>query len=517
MVGARSRCFAALLTRPHQGNLVPGGESFVNAGFRTPAATPPRRLKLKPLKLALAAVLTFASLGAGANATVLPSTFDMDLLSRDVSPRAIVGFRHDVDRSTIRRLASAGVTKAAVLPTIDAVIVLGSIEAYKRIATWSDVQYVDADGRIRLDNYGAKKDTKVSAVRTGARPLKRGYTGKGVTVAVIDSGIDSNHPDLAGRVAKHVNFEPAWFMDAINDGEYTDQFAEATGNPIDSLGHGTHVAGIVGGTGTGGQGEDFSGVAPEATLVNLKIVDVWHGLAYDLGFETNALLAYEWMMKHRNDAAFPGGIRVATNSWATIEADDEFEPTVLMVQAAYRKGVVSVFSAGNAGPNANTVGRGPNRAKVVITVAAVCKTSGYEDTTACAAGQIANFSSRGPQVDIAAPGVGIFSTGARPSALFPISLTVPPPGQSDPAATANNAALYVSFSGTSMSAPHVAGIIALMLEANRRLTPAQVESILVKTARDRGKKGKDLEYGYGLADAHAAVVGSLAAAKSARR
>lgn len=473
---------------------------------------------MKLTKLALAALLVLASLGAGAHAGSTASTFDRDLLSSNVSPRAIVGFHHDVDRSTVRRLAAAGITNAAVLESIDAVIVLGPIDAYRKIAAWTDVQYVDADGRIRLDNYGAKKDTGVSAVRAGARPLKRPYTGKGVTVAVVDTGIDGTHPDFAGRIAKNVNFEPAWFMDAIQDGQYTDQFAEATGSPVDTVGHGTHVAGIVGGSGAGGMGGvDFSGAAPDVTFVNLKIADVFQGVVYDIGFETNALLAYEWLMKHRNDPAFPGGIRIATNSWSTIEADDEFEPMVLMVQAAYRKGVVSVFAAGNSGPGPNTVGQGPNRAKEVITVAAVCKTEGYSSTSTCAAGKIAGFSSRGPQVDIAAPGVGIFSAGARPSALFPASLTVPPPGNSDPASTANNASLYVSFSGTSMATPHVAGIIALMLQANPKLTPAQVESILVKTARDRGSKGKDVEYGHGLANAHAAVLASIAAAKPARR
>lgn len=464
-------------------------------------------------RFAMPVLVLVAALGISAGAPALPQTFDTDLLSPNVSPRAIVGFRHDVDRGTIRRLARAGIVSAAVLESIDAVIVLGTTDAYRAIATWRDVQYVDADGRITLDNYGATKDTKATAVRAGARPLKRKYTGKGVTVAVVDSGIDSMHPDLAGRVARDVNFEPAWFMDAIQDGEYTDQFAETTGNAVDSIGHGTHVAGIVGGNGAGGESVDFRGVAPEVTFVNLKITDANQGIAYDMGFETNALLAYEWMLKHRKDPEFPGGIRLATNSWSTVEADDQFEPTVLMVQAAYRTGIVSVFSAGNAGPDADTVGHGPNRVKEAITVAAVCKTNGYTQTDTCAAGKIADFSSRGPQVDIAAPGVLIFSAMARPSVLIPLGVGAMPPPEDDPAASATNATMYLALSGTSMSAPHVAGIVALMIEANRKLTPAQVESILVKTAKDRGRKGKDHEYGYGLVDAHAAVVAATTPAK----
>lgn len=190
----------------------------------------------------------FAALpGAGANGTgTLPSKFDLDLLSDNSSGRAIVGFTHDVSSSTIKRLAGEGITKAVRLDTIDAVGVLGPVSAYKRIAGWEDVTFVDADSRLRMQNYAAKKDTEVDKVRKGVKPLNRKYTGKGVTVAVVDTG-PQPHPDLEDRVVANLNFEPAWFMDMINDGKYSDQLVEATGNPVDSYGHGTHVAGIVAG------------------------------------------------------------------------------------------------------------------------------------------------------------------------------------------------------------------------------------------------------------------------------
>ena len=91
----------------------------------------------------------------------------------------------------------------------------------------------------------------------------------------------------------------------------------SSGNPIDSYGHGTHVAGIVAGTGAAGSGEDFSGVAPDATLVDLKIADVHQGVdctvTCDLGWEINALAAYEYAIEHRADDAFSGGLRIVTN------------------------------------------------------------------------------------------------------------------------------------------------------------------------------------------------------------
>lgn len=427
----------------------------------------------------------------------LPAKLDPDVLSGP-SPRAIVGFVHDVTAPTIARLARAGIVSAVVFDHIDAVGVLGPASAYRAIARWSDVAYVDDDSPIRFTNYAAKKDTRVTDVRAGKRPLRHGYTGEGVTVAVVDTGIEDFHPDLEGRVVKHLNFEPAWIFDSIQDGVYSDRIAEATGNPLDSYGHGTHVAGIVAGTGAAGSGEDFSGVAPGATLVDFKIADIHQGVdctvTCDLGWEINALAAYEYAIEHRRDDAFPGGIRIITNSWSIFEADSEVEPITLMVEAAARKGLINVFAAGNDGPAEDTVAPGPNSLEQVITVAAACKS-----VDSCGAGEIASFSSRGPQVDIAAPGDNIYSAMAPVSALWPLGSHQPP---GDPA----NRAYYVGFSGTSMATPHVAGIVALMLEANPKLTYRQAEQILIETATDHGPKGFDEAWGYGMADAFAAVV-----------
>jgi serine protease AprX len=340
-----------------------------------------------------------------------------------------------------------------------------------------------------------------------------------VTVAVIDTGVDYTHPDLADRVVESVNFEPGWFFDMINDGLYSDRLAEATGSPIDTYGHGTFVAGVVAGTGGAGAGADFSGVAPGASLVNLKIADVHEGLVCDVpcdfGWEINALVAYEWMIENRNDPAFPGGIRVASNSWSIFEVDSEVEPITLIVKAAAERGIVNVFAAGNDGPDPNTVAPGPNSLEEVITVAAACKTAGYQETERCRRGQIASFSSRGPQVDVVAPGVSIYSAMAHVSVLGPISDHTPPPGPSDPAAFAGNAASYFGADGTSAAAPHVSGIVALLLEANPRLTPAEVEGILVATAVDRGNRGFDTSWGFGLVNAHRAV--AMAETRAAAR
>lgn len=456
----------------------------------------------KPMKMLLAAAVA-AALGAaplaGSHATSslsLPAKLDPEILADYVSGRAIVGFDHDVTRATMRRLARAGITHAVRLDTIDAVGVMGSLAAYKTVARWSDVRYVDADSPIKFDNYAAKKDSHVLEVRAG-KGVDSKYSGKGVTVAVIDTGVDSNHPDLTDRVVKAVNFEPAWFFDMINDGLYSDQVAEASGNPIDSYGHGTHVAGIVAGTGAAASGEaDMSGVAPGASIANFKIADTHQGVTCevpcDFGWEMNALVAYEYAIEHRNDKVYPGGIRIINNSWSTYEVDSEVEPISLIVQAAADKGIINVFAAGNDGPGKNTVAQGPNQLEDVITVAAACKS-----VDSCGEKQIASFSSRGPQVDIAAPGDNIYSTAAV-SVYTPLGSHAAPNGGTDNA-------YYVGLSGTSMATPHVSGIVALMLDANPNLKPAQVEKILIATAWDYGDRGFDTAFGFGQVDALKAV------------
>jgi serine protease AprX len=452
---------------------------------------------------ALGAAVTLLVLGMTSSAPAVAYSdvaaspkFDSEILALGASPRAIVGFSHDVTATTMRRLARAGITHAVRLDTIDAVGVLGAVTSYRTIASWDDVVYVDSDSPLQLLNYSAKKDTGVTKVRSGKPPVDRKYTGKGVVVAVIDTGIDSTHPDLDDRVIKHVNFEPSWFFDMINDGVYSDQLSETTGNPIDSYGHGTHVAGIVAGTGEAAEGADMSGVAPGAKLVNLKIADVHEGVdctvPCDFGWELNALVAYEYMIEHRNDEEFGRGIRIATNSWSIFEVDSEVEPITLIVQAAARKGLINLFAASNDGPDENSVAPGPNSLEEVITVAAACKSDG------CGLGTIANFSSRGPQVDVAAPGVAIYSTWARASAFGPIGDHTPPGAPA-------NAAFYVAFDGTSMATPHVAGIVALMLEANSDLTYRRIERILTSTATDYGTSGFDTAFGFGEVNALKAV------------
>ncbi len=252
-----------------------------------------------------------------------------------------------------------------------------------------------------------------------------GITGQGINVAIVDTGIDPNHPDFAGRIVQVKDFT----------GE---------GN-VDKHGHGTHVAGIV-----GGAGAKYRGVAPECLLYIAKVLR-----ANGSGRTSDVMIGIEW--------AVDQGAQVVNLSLGSDGACDGTDALSVLCDAAVAKGVVLCVAAGNAGPGASTVGS-PGCAKTVITVGATTK-----------ADQIANFSSRGPtsdgriKPDVCFPGVNIVSCRAAGTTMgTPLD------------------ALYTSASGTSMATPHATGACALLLQARPGLWPQQIKEILMNTARDLG-------------------------------
>lgn len=461
-----------------------------------------RRLAVPIAALALAAGMPSAT-------AALSPRLDPGVLGRD-GLRALVMFDHDVSSRTLARLVDAGVTRARVFDAIDTAAVFAPHRsAYEQIAGWADVVAVDDDSRIRYANYGAKADTRVTDVHDGASPLQASYTGEGVTVAVADSGVDGTHPDLLDRLAANVDMEHQPLLDDITDETYSEAAAE---RPVstDEFGHGTHVAGIVSGTGAAGRGADLSGVAPGATLVNCK-------MGFQGSTEATALACFQWLLDHRDDPRFPGGIRIVSNSWSADAAASSGLPLEAMVRKMTRAGMTLVFAAGNDGasvPGTSTVKRYPNSMEEVVTVGATCKSEEYMPFNCPGPLSLAKFSSTGPEVDVVAPGSDIWSTRAEASVLGARNFLVqsqgnPVPGETPQDETANRG-FYITLGGTSMSTPHVAGIAALLLEANPALGPRQIEKILTRTARDLGPRGFDAGYGFGLVDA-------LAATKAAER
>lgn len=369
---------------------------------------------------------------------------------------------------------------------MNAIAVVAPSALLQKAAALPGVTAVVRDNGVHLDLDKSKIALKIPPTRRKTNK-GLGLTGKGVTVAVIDSGLDTSHPDFAGRVKGTFNFEGGWVFDAYQDGSVSNEVAEGTGRyaAVDEVGHGTHVASTVGGSGAAarmgtGTGADYSGMAPDVQFVGFKIASAVQGVVYDFGWEANTMAAIEYLMEHKEL-----GVSIVQNSWGIFEVDDpDSEPVIQMVHAAVRSGLIFVFSAGNNGPDKNSVGW-PGAMGNVITVGSTLKTAPYA---------MSDFSSRGPQVDLTAPGSDIVAARSKGAVIDFQNRATPP--QDRP--------FYMAISGTSMSSPHVSGVIALMKQANPRLTGRLAEEILERTSVDLGSKGKDDNYGWGFVDAYRA-------------
>jgi subtilisin family serine protease len=276
-----------------------------------------------------------------------------------------------------------------------------------------------------------------------------GYTGKGVSVGVLDSGVDATHPDLKGKVIEAHNF--------------TDN-----PNPADTVGHGTHVVSIITGTGAASGGQ-YKGVAPDVSLFDAKVCD-------DSGCAESAILAgMQW-------AAADKHVTVANLSLGGPDTPDvdPLEAAINTLTESY--GTLFVVAAGNAGPHEATVDS-PGSADAALTVGAVNR-----------ADQLADFSSRGPRVsddvlkpDITAPGVDIAAARAADTQLGE------PVGDS-----------YTRLSGTSMATPHVTGGAAILAQRHPDWTASKLKATLMASA-DPGAGMDAYQQGAGRIDVARAI------------
>ena len=300
----------------------------------------------------------------------------------------------------------------------------------------------------------------------------QGATGRGVTVAILDSGVATD-PDLVqptNRILASVNF--------------ADQ--RVTRDPG---GHGTHVAGIVAGNGTRSAGE-FVGIAPDANIVDVRVLD-----SSGSGRISSVVRGIEWVVAHQ--AAYQ--IRVINLSLgAPVTVSYRTDPLSAAVEIAWQRGLVVVAAAGNTGPQRDTV-VSPGTDPYVITVGAT------DDAGTVSRGDdtLAPFSAWGAsdgnaKPDLVAPGRRIVSLrvpGSALDTLFP-----------DRVVTAQNGATYIRLTGTSMSTPVVSGAVALLLERRPDLTPDQVKALLTQTAQPYGVALPDPSAdGSGLLDVAAAL------------
>lgn len=274
----------------------------------------------------------------------------------------------------------------------------------------------------------------------------KGYTGKGIKIAVLDTGIDSRHEILRGKVVK----------EKIFTGE---------GSSTDVYGHGTHVAGIAAGNGT------LKGVAPDVLLYNAKVLG-----DSGSGSMSGIIAAINWAVDPDGDNNTDDGADVIIMSLGSPECSNPFaSPESLAIKDATERGVLVVVAAGNCGElNCASSNCGsylgvttPGCSPYALTVGSVDKRNEYVCYSSY--GEISGY---GTKPDVVAPGEWINSS-------------VPGGG-------------YSLLRGTSMAAPHVAGAAALLLEANPKLNPSQIKKLIELNALDLGPAGRDVKHGSGL-------------------
>ena len=350
------------------------------------------------------------------------------------------------------------------------------------LANDPDVAYISLDDVVTATfdpTDGAALASSPAVVEVGAPEVWRqlGVTGRGVGVAILDSGI-APHPDLAGRIVAAVDFT-------------SDNASGALVPPADPGGHGTHVAGLVAGDGTASGGA-YAGVAPGANLIDVRVI------AASGSTNVSTLIAgMQWVLAHRADY----NIRVVNlSAGGPATTTYRNDPLATAAEVLVFAGITVVVSAGNEGPKQRTI-TSPGIDPYVITV------GGIDDsgTATTADDDLASWSSRGvtpidglAKPDVVAPGrkvVSLRSPGSTLDQELPDRLVT----GLDPLAPA-----YFRLSGTSMAAPIVTGVVALMLERNPALTPEQAKNRLKGTATAL-PFGSPETTGSGLVDAPAAV------------
>ncbi len=416
----------------------------------------------------------------------------LDSMADDSSVNAVVVYHRattDADVADLTGIGVAAGTRYAALPMIALTCTRSQLLAISRLSSVRSIYGVRTLDTLSTDTSRsdtgvdrAWRDADLAAVTGGAGP-----TGRGVTVAVLDTGVDATHPDLAGRVVHNLEL-----VDAQGAGLGFAPPPSPIELPNTDLvhGHGTFVSGVVAGSGAASNGR-HKGVAPGARILGLS--------AGDLTL-INVLAGFDYLLAHGAES----NVRVLNCSFSANTVFDVNDPVNVATRMLAERGVTVVVSAGNTGPGWNTM----NPYAVAPWVLGVGATDGPRS--------LASFSSRGVfassifRPKLVAPGVHV--TGLR-TASAP-SLTGVLGVETDTTRfTPSELAYYTTSSGTSFSAPQVAGVVAMMLEVNPALTPAAIFDILQRSATPLPDYYRH-EVGAGMLNAHAAV---LEAAFAARR
>ena len=404
--------------------------------------------------------------------TVKSSKFSVEKFSVDLAQQGdgsgmvtvIVQHRQMPTAAHLKTMQSRGATIKSKFPTIRAVTMRVPASMLAELAKDPNVTYITPDRQVRTTT-NPETEEFATAVEADAAASQYALDGTGVGVAVIDSGI-SCYSDLrnASGVYRVV---------------YSQSFLAGDSRTQDWYGHGTFVAGVIGGTGASsgaanGYPAVYAGVAPNVNLIDFRVLD-----ALGFGTDSGVIAAIQEAITLKSTY----NIRVINMSLGRpIFESYTLDPVDQAVEAAWKAGIVVVVAAGNDGRFAPTDGFGtigvPANDPAVITVGATM-TMG---TATRVDDKIASYSSKGPTTldhivkpDLIAPGnrqVSLRVKGGTMDKNYPQYEVTSTSGDSE----------YFVLSGTSMAAPVVTGTVALMLQQNPSLTPDQVKARLMKTA-----------------------------------
>ncbi len=368
---------------------------------------------------------------------------------------------------TLNSILQLGGTILGQLPLVNGVVALLDGNGIVSLSNQSNVVYISADRPL------ASTLSNAAPAVNAEFAWQSNYTGQGVAIALIDSGVAS-HPDLNQGIFP------------VSRVVYQQSFVPGNSSAADQYGHGTHIAGLIAGDGISSTGlvynKTFKGIAPGAKIVNLRVLDA-NGSATDSVVISAISKAISLKSTYN--------IRVINLSMGrAVYESYKLDPLCQAVEKAWKSGIVVVVAAGNNGRYQATNGYGtvtsPGNDPYVLTVGAM-KTMGTpqrEDDL------IASYSSKGPTLidavvkpDVVAPGNLLVSLGVPNSTLyneFPAN-RVPYNFYVKGGSTASSSS-YFSLSGTSMAAGVVSGVVADLLQARPSLNPDQVKARLMKTA-----------------------------------
>ena len=438
-----------------------------------------------------------------------------------------ISYGADVNQGHLAQLEQMGLRVVDVIESVDAVL-LGMLNTsiVGELAALDDVVMVERYGEIHL--YGDIQTPAVKARNSTLYPgaWDLGVSGDGVVIAMVDTGVDNEHPGLSEKfVAGYdavcfVHSDPTCVLAGgrVEDGSY---------DPDDGNQHGTACMGMAAATGIDANGEqtDFYGAAPDAALVDVRIgtdagAGPFENYLLSQEFYESAMNGLQWIIDHKDDAWAGAeeseyGIDIISLSWGITSHEaggsDGSDMHSRILDEAMIAGVVVSVAAGNDGPdNDGLSGMGSSDLSVTVGATDDKNTIDREDDT------IAGYSSRGPRRD-----------NADGNPLNELKPEVTAPGtniiQAEGCVTSGTCSNFLGGdasdngytgrgSGTSYATPAVSGVMAMMIEANPDLSPAEIKEILKLTAERRGEPSApdvdpfwNRDFGFGMVDAYAAV------------